>query len=59
VDAVAGAEAGTVVAQNGVLIGEHRLTHKRFRPLGAETPVDQYDGLSGSLQLVIELKTVE
>ena len=56
---VAVGEPGPVVAQKGVPIGKRRLAHQRFRPLRAETPVNQHDGLPGALQLVLELETVK
>jgi hypothetical protein len=49
VNPVAAGEAGPVVAQKAMAVGEGRLLDQRLGPGGAQAPVDQDDGLPVSL----------
>ncbi len=57
-DQAAAAEPSSVVAEQAVAIGEGRLVQKWLGPNRAHPPVDQYDGLPGSGQLVLELEPI-
>ena len=57
-DPAAARVAGPAMADEPVA-GERRLVHQRREEIGADTGVDEQDGLPGAAVLVLELETVD
>jgi hypothetical protein len=58
-DSIAAGEAGAVVAEKSAAVGQGGLVHERLGPSRGHAPMDQYDRLSGSPQLVFQRKAVD
>src|SRR5262245_6014788 len=58
-DRAATSEPGAVVVEQSVMICEGRLLEQRLGPRRAHPPVDEYDGLSRSSKLVLQLHTAD
>jgi hypothetical protein len=58
-DTAAPRTSGTVVEHEAIPAGEDRLVEQRREPVGEDPRVDEYHGLSPSMQLELKLNAVE
>src|ERR1700730_12083522 len=55
----AAGEAGPVVAEQPVAVGQSGLVQERLGPYGTDAPVDEHDGVPGGAQPIFQLHPVD